>query len=214
MGPRYLKEGEGFGPQHFPSDFGFTGSSVGRHDPRSHPSMDSDEYGDKAALKRESEMPTMAKGGRTPKVPVPKAAKAAMGALALGRLQGARAARPKLPAPPPAMPIAAAPRAPMPMPGPMPGGGAPPMPMGVPAMKSGGHMDDGDCDDGDYAAGGKFIQKGIRHPGRMKNLAKRHGIGVHQEMERDKHSSDPSLRSAANLGLRLTGGDLSPRKKR
>ena len=63
-------------------------------------------------------------------------------------------------------------------------------------------------------AEGGFIHGVIHHPGRMKNLAKEHGVSVHQEMESDKHSSSPSLRSAANLGLRLTGGDLSPRKKR
>ena len=64
------------------------------------------------------------------------------------------------------------------------------------------------------AKGGKWIGKGISRPGRMKKLAKEHGVSVHQEMERDKHSSSPSLRSAANLGLRLTGGDLSPRKRK
>lgn len=63
-----------------------------------------------------------------------------------------------------------------------------------------------------FAEGGKFIQSAISHPGRMKNLAKRHGVSVHQEMEHDKHSKSPSLRSAANLGLRLTGGDLKPHK--
>lgn len=54
-----------------------------------------------------------------------------------------------------------------------------------------------------------FIKGAIKHPGRMKRLAAEHGRSVHEEMEHDKHSSDPSLRSAANLGLRLTGGDLS-----
>ena len=67
---------------------------------------------------------------------------------------------------------------------------------GVPAMAEGGH----------------FIKESIHHPGRMKALAKRHGVSTHEEMERDKHSSDPSLRSAANLGLRLTGGDLKPHR--
>lgn len=62
--------------------------------------------------------------------------------------------------------------------------------------------------------GGKFIQHAIHHPGRMKNLAEEHGVSTHEEMEHDKHSSDPSLRSAANLGLRMTGGDLSPHKRK
>lgn len=59
----------------------------------------------------------------------------------------------------------------------------------------------------------KFIKSAIKHPGRMKRLAKEHGVSTHEEMERDKHSKNKSLRSAANLGLRLTGGDLSPHKK-
>lgn len=53
-----------------------------------------------------------------------------------------------------------------------------------------------------------FIKSAIKRPGRMKRLAAENGRSVHAEMEHDKHSSDPSLRSAANLGLRLTGGDL------
>jgi hypothetical protein len=61
---------------------------------------------------------------------------------------------------------------------------------------------------------GGFIKGAIRRPGRMKRLARRHGISVHEEMVRDRHARDPSLRAAANLGLRLTGGDLAPKKKR
>lgn len=60
---------------------------------------------------------------------------------------------------------------------------------------------------------GNFIGKAIHHPGRMKKLAKAHGRSVHAEMEHDKHSKSASLRSAANLGLRLTGGDLKPGRK-
>jgi len=63
-------------------------------------------------------------------------------------------------------------------------------------------------------AKGGFIKGAISKPGRMTKLAKEHGVSTHQEMERDKHSPNPSLRSAANLGLRLTGGDLSPRKRK
>ncbi len=49
-----------------------------------------------------------------------------------------------------------------------------------------------------------FIKSAIKHPGRMTRLAKKHGVSVHEEMERDKHSKDASLRGAANLGLRLS----------
>ena len=63
------------------------------------------------------------------------------------------------------------------------------------------------------AARGGFIKSAVKHPGRMREGAAREGVSVHRYMEEKKHSSDPSLRAAANLGLRLTGGDLSPRKK-
>lgn len=59
---------------------------------------------------------------------------------------------------------------------------------------------------------GGFLKGAIKHPGRMKKLAKAHGRSVRAEMEHDKHSKSASLRSAANLGLRLTGGDLAPHK--
>ena len=50
----------------------------------------------------------------------------------------------------------------------------------------------------------KWIAKAIKRPGRMTERAKRAGRSVHQQMEHDKHASDPSLRAAANLGLRLS----------
>lgn len=53
-----------------------------------------------------------------------------------------------------------------------------------------------------------FIKKAIKHPGRERKRAEEHGISVHEQMERDAHSDDPSLRGAGELGLRLTGGDL------
>ena len=54
-----------------------------------------------------------------------------------------------------------------------------------------------------------FIKKAIKRPGRMKRLAKREGISVHQAEERASHSSSRSLRAAGNLGLRFgKGGDL------
>ena len=60
--------------------------------------------------------------------------------------------------------------------------------------------------------GGNFIQKAVSRPGREIDRAKDAGRSVHQQMEHDLHSKNPSLRSAANLGLRLTGGDLKPHK--
>ena len=61
--------------------------------------------------------------------------------------------------------------------------------------------------------GGHFIQKAVRHPGRMQHGAAREGVSTHAYMEEHKH--DPgSLGDAARLGLRMTGGDLSPRKRK
>jgi hypothetical protein len=48
-----------------------------------------------------------------------------------------------------------------------------------------------------------FIKAAIKHPGREKRRAAKNGISVHQQLERDSHSKDPSLRGAGNLGLRL-----------
>jgi len=50
----------------------------------------------------------------------------------------------------------------------------------------------------------KLISKAIKHPGRETRRAKEHGISVHEQMEEDSHSKDPSLRGAGNLGLRLS----------
>jgi len=50
----------------------------------------------------------------------------------------------------------------------------------------------------------KWISKAIKHPGRETRRAAEHGISVHQQMERDSHSKNPSLRGAGNLGLRLS----------
>lgn len=50
----------------------------------------------------------------------------------------------------------------------------------------------------------KWIGRAIKRPGRMTERAARAGRTVHQQMEHDKHSKDPSLRAAANLGLRLS----------
>lgn len=62
-------------------------------------------------------------------------------------------------------------------------------------------------------AKGGFIKKAVKYPGRMREGAAREGVSTHQYMEEKKHSPDPLLRAAANLGLRLTHGDLSPHRK-
>lgn len=49
-----------------------------------------------------------------------------------------------------------------------------------------------------------FIQNAIKHPGREKRRAAEHGISVHEQMERDSHSENKSLRGAGKLGLRLS----------
>lgn len=54
-----------------------------------------------------------------------------------------------------------------------------------------------------------FIKKAIRRPGRMKRLAARKGISVHDAEVEASHSKNRSLRAAGNLGLRFgRGGDL------
>ena len=66
----------------------------------------------------------------------------------------------------------------------------------------------------------RFLQHAIKHPGRMTKGAERAGMGLHAYMEKESHSSDPSERAAANLGLRFQkGGDLhhghvAPRRKK
>lgn len=50
----------------------------------------------------------------------------------------------------------------------------------------------------------KWISKAIKHPGRETERAKHNGISTHEQMERDSHSPNKSLRSAGNLGLRLS----------
>jgi hypothetical protein len=63
------------------------------------------------------------------------------------------------------------------------------------------------------AQGGDFIQKAVKHPGRMKRLAAQHGKSLGDEIAHDKHSTDPSLRAAANLGARFRSGDLHKKGK-
>lgn len=59
----------------------------------------------------------------------------------------------------------------------------------------------------------KWIKSAVRHPGVEKERAKEHGISTHEQLERDAHSSDPTLRGRGNLGLRFEkGGDLHKKK--
>jgi hypothetical protein len=54
-----------------------------------------------------------------------------------------------------------------------------------------------------------WIKGAISHPGIEKRRAKEHGISTHAQLEKDSHSSSPTLRSRGNLGLRFEkGGDL------
>ncbi len=57
----------------------------------------------------------------------------------------------------------------------------------------------------------KWISKAIKHPGRETERAKANGVSVREQMETDKGSSNPSLRAAGNLGLRLSS--MAKRKK-
>ena len=56
----------------------------------------------------------------------------------------------------------------------------------------------------------KFLQKAIKHPGRETRRAKEHGISLHQQLEKDAHSDNPSLRGAGNLGLRFQKHEFRP----
>ena len=58
------------------------------------------------------------------------------------------------------------------------------------------------------AKGGKFIQKAVKHKGRMTKLAARHGVSLGEEIAKDVHSKDPSLRGAALLGRRFRKGEF------
>jgi hypothetical protein len=51
--------------------------------------------------------------------------------------------------------------------------------------------------------GSKWIQAAVKRPGRMKNLAKKHGISTQQELQKDKNKGG-GLGRAARLGITLT----------
>lgn len=50
----------------------------------------------------------------------------------------------------------------------------------------------------------KWIAKAIKHPGRETKRAQENGRSVHEQMEVDSKSPDPSVRGAGALGLRLS----------
>lgn len=56
-----------------------------------------------------------------------------------------------------------------------------------------------------------FIAAAIKHPGRERARAARNGVSTHEQMERDSHSKDKSVRGAGQLGLRLSA--MARRKK-
>lgn len=61
----------------------------------------------------------------------------------------------------------------------------------------------------------KWIKRAIKHPGIEKAKARRNGISTHEQLERDSHSSNPSVRARGDLGLRFEkGGDLHAGKKK
>lgn len=141
MGMKTLKPGEDFS---FPREFGFSGSVS----PRAHPTMSQDEFGDDAQLNCEAETPTFAKGGKAmggPTLPggkpMPKAGKAIMGALQLGKVIGqataAKGGGPAMGAPAPGAPPAGLGALPRPGAGVIPGGMPGTPPGGLP-MKKGG----------------------------------------------------------------------------
>ncbi len=225
MGPKY-------GEFEYPKEFGFTHSTAGGHNPLPHPSSSDDEYGDGTYLAKTEAGPiARRRGGKVKKMvgggpmmstgfnPVvsPQGVLgriAAKGGKRMAKGGSSNPVRDERARKDPTPWIGLDTR----IDGPLEHRAYNPLTRSQGELQPGPTPAEdswsGDSDNDGHAKGGKFIQKGIKRPGRMKNLAKRHGVSTHQEMERDKHSSNPSLRSAANLGLRLTGGDLSPRKKR
>jgi hypothetical protein len=208
MAVKYLKPGQEFDGSHFSKDFGFTGSAAGRHDPQAH-TVKNTEYGDglaKGGRPRfqdggaQPRTPRQARPVQEPPVPATLAKRAAMGALRLGMRMGAHAVKAGLTGPQ-ATPPALAPTVPT-----LPASGAinpatPGAPVGTTLQAPVGAK-----------KGGPF--RGIKRPGRLKNLAKRHGVSLGQEIAKDVHSKNPSLRSAAVLGRRIRSGDLRSGKRK
>lgn len=226
MAIKHIGHGEDF---EFSKDFGFSGSSAGGKEARNHPDNNEGHmkakisteargsghprgYANGGAMMPQQPMPGRAAAPRHDPVitlPASQAAKAAQALVAVGRQQGANSAVSNLASAAHARrgnPAAAM----MPAQGALSSAGqAPPVPMqgrvpmAAPAPGDGMGM-----------AKGGFIAKALKHPGRETRRAESSGRSVHAQMEHDKSSKDPSLRGAANMGLRLTGGDLRPKKGR
>lgn len=211
MGPKYLSDNEDFS---FPKEFGFTQSDHGRHDARQHPTdPDDQEYGDGSYVERH------ARGGKIT-MSHEAAANAVEGARAVGALQAAAAIKKRLaativkgiaarraaaqqgaPAGPPAMAKGGEPQR-FDIGGPVGNPLVPQMPVnGQPQPMRPQQVSP-------MAEGGKFIQKAVKRPGRLKNLAEKHGVSLGEEIAKDVHSKDPSLRGAALLGRRFRSGEF------
>lgn len=197
---RYLKDNESFS---FPKDFGFHGSAEPNHGEPMHKAHGGTVRkavgGPIAAQQPQAQQPVQEP---TISMPVSTAQRMAKGIAMAGAQQGAAAlartaqrpgGHPGLGGPTVGGPLSATPQRPNVAPMAAPGAAGTPVP-----MKKGGH----------------FIQGAIKHKGRETERAHASGRSVHEQMEHDSHSKDPSLRSAANLGLRMTGGDLSPHKRK
>jgi hypothetical protein len=61
----------------------------------------------------------------------------------------------------------------------------------------------------------RWIQRAVKHPGRLTRAAERHGVSKREEAVRESHSSNPSTRARGILGLRfMKGGDIHRKGKR
>jgi hypothetical protein len=59
-----------------------------------------------------------------------------------------------------------------------------------------------------------WIKDAIKHPGIEKAKAKRNGVSTRQQLQKDSHSDNPSVRARGKLGLRFEKkGDLHAKTK-
>lgn len=55
----------------------------------------------------------------------------------------------------------------------------------------------------------KWVQSAVKHEGVEIEKARRNGVSTREQLEKDSHSSDASVRARGNLGLRFEkGGDM------
>lgn len=193
MGMKTLKQGEDFS---FPPAFGFTGSSKGNVNPRSHPTMSDDEFGDGTYLAQKSDdVPTLARGGKLPgtaaaapkisgTVSKKKAASGVLKALALGKAIGQKTGAAGA-SPPPAMTAGLPPGA---------GPGMPAPAGAIPAMKKGGRAKK-------WAAEAfKPSHKGRLHKALHVPLDEKIPAG---KMQQAKHSKNPHVRQMAQAARNI-----------